>query len=218
MTDAKKDIIVAARVYIEEVFRDDTSGHDAYHTFRVCRLAEEIARVEGADLFETQLTALLHDLDDRKLSPETHEEKLRAVGFMREQGIADELIDRVCRNISEVSFAGKDSVKPCTLVGQVVQDADRLDALGAIGIARMFAYGGHAGRPMYDPAVPPLLGMGREEYVNRPTTSFNHFYEKLFLLKDMMNTQAARQIAVQRQAYMEDYARRFLEEWGPLQE
>ncbi len=214
MTDARRDIVVAARAYVEKFFREDTSGHDAYHTFRVCRLAEEIARVEGADLFEVQLTALLHDLDDRKLSPETHEEKQHAVGFMRAQGIADEVIERICRNISEVSFAGKDSVKPCTLVGQIVQDADRLDALGAIGIARMFAYGGHAGRPMYDPEVPPLLGMGRNDYVNRPTTSFNHFYEKLFLLKDMMNTEGAREIATRRHAFMEDFARQFLEEWG----
>lgn len=206
------DIIQAALAYVKDVFRDDCSGHDFYHTYRVYQMASKIAAEEKAELFEVELSAILHDVDDQKLSPDTHEEKSRAVLFMKKFGLPDEMIVRVCRNIDEVSFAGKDSVKPGCLEGQIVQDADRLDALGAIGIARAFAYGGHAGRPIFDPEIPPLQNMSREDYVNRPSTSINHFYEKLFLLRDMMNTPSARAIAEERHAFMEAFVDEFVAE------
>ncbi len=209
MEKRQNDIVMAALEYVKVVFRDDFSGHDFYHTQRVYRMASKIAAEEKADAFEAELSAILHDVDDQKLSPETHEKKSHAVLFMKKFDLPEDLIAKVCRNIEEVSFAGKDSVKPSSLEGQIVQDADRLDALGAIGIARAFAYGGHAGRPIFDPEIPPLQNMSREDYVNRPSTSINHFYEKLFSLKEKINTPSAHRIACERHAFLEAFVDEF---------
>lgn len=161
-----------------------------------------------------QLTALLHDVDDIKLSPETHETKKNAVEFMRSNGVDDKVIASVCKIIDEVSFAGIDSVVPSTIEGKCVQDADRLDAMGAIGIAREFAYGGSKGRKIYDPDIKPLLNMNKADYrQNHNSTSINHFYEKLLLLKDMINTETAKKKAKHRQAVMEEYLEEFAAEW-----
>lgn len=135
--------------YVKQIFADDCSGHDDYHTMRVYRLAMQIAEQENADMLIVQLAALLHDVDDVKLSPETHEAKKNAVGFMKNNGVDDKVIASVCKIIDEVSFAGIDSVVPSTIEGKCVQDADRLDAMGAIGIARTFAYGGSKGRRIH---------------------------------------------------------------------
>lgn len=199
--------------YVKEVFAGDFSGHDYFHTMRVYKMATNLAIRENADLQLVQLAALLHDVDDRKLSPETCENKDRAVAYMREQGLHEETIELVKEIIGEVSFAGTDSVVPKTLEGKCVQDADRLDALGAMGIARAFAYGGNHNRVMYDPEIPPALNMSKEEYRNHVSTTVNHFYEKLFLLKDMMNTNSAREIAKHRERYMKEYIDEFMNEW-----
>lgn len=207
-------MIESAIKYVEEIFAADCSGHDCHHTMRVYRLAMKIAENENADMLIVQLAALLHDVDDIKLSPETHAAKKNAVNFMRENRINDEVINSVCRIIDEVSFAGTDSVIPSTIEGKCVQDADRLDAIGAIGIARTFAYGGSKGRKIYDPAIKPLINMNKEEYCsNLNSTSINHFYEKLLLLKDRMNTDSAKKIAEHRQVVMEKYLEEFLAEW-----
>ena len=132
--------------YIKEIFSCDSSGHDYYHTIRVYKLATEIAKQENADVNIVQLAALLHDVDDIKLSPETHTTNKNVVDFMTANGVNTDMIDIVCKIIDEVSFAGTDSVVPSTIEGKCVQDADRLDAIGAIGIARTFAYGGSRGR------------------------------------------------------------------------
>ena len=175
--------------YVKQIFADDCSGHDYHHTMRVSRLAVQIAKKEKADLLIVQLAALLHDVADAKL-------------------------EAVCKSIEEVSFAGTDSVVPSTIEGKCVQDADRLDAMGAIGIARAFAYGGSKGRKIYDPEIKPRVNMSKEEYrQNQNSTSINHFYEKLLLLKDMMNTDAAKRIAEHRQAVMEAYLEEFMAEW-----
>ncbi|MBO5082938.1 MAG: HD domain-containing protein [Lachnospiraceae bacterium] len=208
------NLLISATIeYVKEVFATDFSGHDFFHTMRVYQMATKIAMEEKADLQIVQLAALLHDVDDRKLSPETCENKDRAVAYMRSQGLPEGMIVRVKDIIGEVSFAGTDSVVPKTLEGKCVQDADRLDALGAMGIARAFAYGGNHNRVMYDPEIPPALNMGKEEYQNHVSTTVNHFYEKLFLLKDMMNTGCAKRIAGHREQYMKEYIDEFLAEW-----
>ena len=207
-------MVESAIEYVKKMFSDDCSGHDYHHTMRVYRLAMQIAEQENADMLTVQLAALLHDVDDVKLSPETHETRKNAVGFMKNNGVDDKVIASVCKIIDEVSFAGIDSVEPSTIEGKCVQDADRLDAMGAIGIARTFAYGGSKGRKIYDPDIKPLTNMNKTDYrQNHNSTSINHFYEKLLLLKDMMNTETAKKKAEYRQAVMEDYLEEFMAEW-----
>ena len=207
------DTIEAAKRYAEAVFKTDSSGHDFFHTMRVYRIASYIAGKEHADPYIVQLAALLHDVDDRKLSPETSEHKDRAVSFMQRQRISDAVCRSICSIIEEVSYMGMDSVIPASIEGKCVQDADRLDALGAIGIARVFAYSGNRNRPLHDPAVTPALSMDKETYHNHTSTAINHFYEKLFYLKDMMNTDTAKRIALQREQYMKTFVTAFLSEW-----
>lgn len=200
--------------YVKQIFADDCSGHDYHHTMRVYRLAMKIAEQENADMLIVQLAALLHDVDDVKLSPETHDTKKNAVRFMKNSGVDDKVIASVCKIIDEVSFVGTDSVVPSTLEGKCVQDADRLDAIGAIGIARTFAYGGSKGRRIHDPDIKPMTNMNKADYnQNHNSTSINHFYEKLLLLKDMMNTETAKKMAMHRQAVMKEYLVEFMAEW-----
>ena len=206
-------MIERAKQYIEEIFAADSSGHDAFHTLRVLHLAERIAKIEGADVQVVQLAALLHDVDDRKLSPETCHNQGRARAFLQNEGMDAAKIDEICRIIAEISFKGTDTVAPATLEGKCVQDADRLDAIGAIGIGRAFAFGGSRGRKMYDPAEPPVTNMDAAAYHNNKGHTINHFYEKLLLLKDMMNTDAAREIAARRHKYMEEFLAEFYAEW-----
>lgn len=208
-----KEIIALAMAYVKEKFENEYSGHDWFHTLRVFRTATRIAEAEGADVVTVQLAALLHDVDDRKLSPETYAEQKNACVFLAENGVEESVICEICRIISEVSFVGSDSVVPSTLEGKCVQDADRLDAIGAIGIARAFAYGGNHNRLMYHPDIAPNPNMSKEEYIKSNSTTVNHFYEKLFKLTDMMNTDTAKQIAKERDAYMKAFIAEFLNEW-----
>ena len=208
-----KEIIARAMAYVKEKFENEYSGHDWFHTLRVFRTATRIAEAEGADVVIVQLAALLHDVDDRKLSPETYAEQKNARSFLAENGVEESVICEICRIISEVSFVGSDSVVPSTLEGKCVQDADRLDAIGAIGIARAFAYGGNHNRLMYHPDIAPNPNMSKEEYIKSNSTTVNHFYEKLFKLTDMMNTDTAKQIAKERDEYMKAFIAEFLDEW-----
>ena len=209
----KNLIIEKAIEFVKKTFESDFSGHDYFHTMRVFNIANTIAEKEGADLEIVGLSSLLHDVDDRKLSPETCENKTRARDFLKENGVADEKIELICSIIGQVAYMGKDSVVPSTIEGKCVQDADRLDAIGAVGIARAFAYGGNHNRYMHNPDIEPKLNMTAEEYRQSNSTTINHFYEKLFNLKDMMNTNSAREIAESRDKYMRDFVATFLDEW-----
>lgn len=209
-------IIDDAIEYVKNIFENDHSGHDYFHTLRVYKTASGIAEQERADLKVVQLAALLHDVDDIKLSPETHKNKDRAVAFLRAHGVSEATVKTVCDIIGEVSFKGTDSVVPQSIEGKCVQDADRLDAIGAIGIARAFAYGGSHNRVIHDPDIKPAMNMNADEYRNHVSTTVNHFYEKLFLLKDLMNTATAKEIAKQREEYMRAYIKEFLDEWDGI--
>lgn len=207
------ELIERAKEYVKEKFENEFSGHDYFHTLRVFNMATRISESEGANLEIVQLAALLHDVDDRKISPETHENQANAREFLIANGVNDEAIEIICKIIREISFGTNDS-SPTTLEGQCVQDADRLDAIGAIGIARAFAYGGNHNRHMYHPDIKPSLNMTKEEYRRSESTTINHFYEKLFKLTALMNTQTAIQIAEEREAYMRDFISKFLDEWN----
>ena len=211
-----KRIITDAIEFVKKTFHDDYSGHDYFHTLRVYKMAARIAQQENADLFIVQLAALLHDVDDIKLSPETYANKDKAVGFLRKHDVSEATIKMICDIIGEVSFRGTDSIAPETIEGKCVQDADRLDAMGAIGIARAFAYGGSHNRIIHDPEMKPAVNMNGEKYQSHISTSINHFYEKLFQLKDMMNTSTAAKIAQRREDYMKSFVAEFLDEWGGI--
>lgn len=211
-----EQLVQNATKFIKEIFQNDFSGHDFFHSMRVYRTAMKIAQAEHADIQVVALAALLHDVDDRKLSPMTAEKKENAARFMRSQNVPESEIRQVCQIIDEVSFKGTDSVRPSTPEGKCVQDADRLDALGAIGIARTFAYGGSHNRAIYDPELPPRAAMNQAQYYSSKSTSLNHFYEKLFLLEGMMNTETGKAIARKRTQYMQQFVDEFLNEWDGL--
>lgn len=199
--------------YVQMLFAEDHSGHDPEHTFRVLRLAERLARQEGAELLTVQLAALLHDADDRKLSPETWEGKERARLFLRQNGVPEEQSERIINIIREVSFLGTDSVVPSSIEGRCVQDADRLDAIGAIGAARAFTFGGRHGRVLHDPKIPPVQNIDAETYCSHVSTTINHFYEKLLLLPGMMTTEEGKRLAACRGKFLEEFLQEFLLEW-----
>lgn len=200
-----------AKEFAKGIFDGDSSGHDLYHTIRVHDLARTICSKEGGDMGIVRLAALLHDVDDRKLFGDNGFANARR--FMDSEQIPAKDQEFICEIISQVSFKGKDSVTPSTLEGKIVQDADRMDAIGAIGIARTFAYGGSKGRAMHIPGEGPKEGMSEKEYFANQGTSVNHFYEKLLLLKDMMNTRTAKDMAQARHDYMVGYLDEFMAEW-----
>ncbi len=209
----KSEIIGNALEFAKKFFEGSADGHDFYHTFRVYKTAVKIAEQENADVNLTAVCALLHDVDDRKLSPQTSEYFDNARGFLALQNISARETEKIIGIISEISFKGTDSLVPQTLEGKCVQDADRLDALGAVGIARAFCYGASRNRKMYDPEIKPVSDMNGEQYVNNEnSTTVNHFYEKLFLLKDMMNTETAKKIACGRDKFMHDFLDEFFKE------
>jgi len=200
-----------AKAYAEDLFKDDSSGHDIYHTIRVHNLAVSICREEHADMDVVRLASLLHDVDDPKLFDTPDYGNARS--FMDSENICPDTQDHVIDIIRNLSFKGSDSVTPSTLEGRIVQDADRMDAIGAIGIARAFAYGGSRGRAIHIPGEGPKENMSAEEYFANKGTSINHFYEKLLLLKDMMNTPTAKNMAQARHEFMASYLDEFYAEW-----
>ena len=207
-------LITAIAANVRQRMEGEGSGHDWWHVHRVWRMAERIGTDERADLLVVSLAALLHDIADWKFHGGDDSVGPRvAAEMLRRHGTPEAIIGRVAQIVAEVSFkgAGVPSV-PSTLEGSAVQDADRLDAIGAIGIARAFAYGGHRGQPLYDPAIEPVMHSSKEAYARSRGPTINHFHEKLLLLKDLMNTQTARTIAESRHRFMEEYLKRFHEE------
>ncbi len=190
------------------IFKGDYSGHDISHTMRVYSLALEIAKSEKADLFRVALTALLHDADDCKVTGKDDESLENAVGILGKIGLEEDVKQRICEDIKNLSFRGSGKTVPASMEGKIVQDADRLDAMGAVGIARAFAYAGNKNLPLYDYAGDAGLdNPGRDSAVG-------HFYKKLLKLKDFMNTETAKKMAEERHRFMLDFLDRLNTEIG----
>jgi uncharacterized protein len=212
MDNAK--IIEKTEAFVRSKSEGEGSGHDWWHIYRVWNTALRIAKEENVDLFVVQLAALLHDIGDWKFHEGDDSVGPRmAREWLERLDVAEETISHVCEIISDMSFKGARPVSTMkSPEGMVVQDADRLDAIGAIGIGRAFAYGGFRGKEIYNPDIKPEYHESFEQYKNSVGPTINHFYEKLLLLKDRMNTTTGRQIAEERHAYMEEYLKRFFKE------
>lgn len=215
LTKDSSDLVSRVAEHVKAKFNQESSGHDWFHINRVRKLAWQIAGQEGANQEVAELAALVHDIADWKFhdGDDTIGPREAELLLVKERASKD-VIAQVVEIVRTISYKGAGVTTPMRLLeGQCVQDADRLDAIGAIGIARCFAYGGHAGRPMYDPDVPPVLHATAEEYKASKGHSLNHFYEKLFLLKDRMNTSAGKRLAEERHLFMEAFVAKFLIEW-----
>lgn len=212
----KRLIIQQTADHVKKVMQGEGSGHDWWHAYRVWKMAIHIGKREKADMFIVELAALLHDIADYKFNDGDEEIGPKtATMWLKSLGVNENIIEHICQIIRDASFKGanvKSSMK--TLEGQIVQDADRLDAIGAIGIARTFAYGGHKGSEIYDPKIKPIMHSSFEEYKRSTPPTIVHFYEKLLLLKNLMNTQTAKSLAQGRHKYMEQYLKKFYKEWG----
>lgn len=210
------EMIQKTAAYVRREFSEDASGHDWFHIERVWKTAAALCAMEKADAFVVQLAALLHDLDDWKLTENGDGAPRRARRWLEESCGADSsVVERVCHIIERVSFKGAGVADAMdSLEGKIVQDADRLDAIGAIGIARTFAYGGYHNRPIYIPNSAPNFHANFEAYKNDKTATINHFYEKLLLLKERMNTPSAKRIAEERHRVMEVFLDQFMLEWN----
>ena len=212
-----KDIIIEkTKDFVYKKMKGEGSGHDWWHIYRVYNTAVAIAKEEnGADIFIVELAALLHDIADWKFNDGNLNAGAEVtISFLEDLGVDKLVVEQVADIVRNISFKGageKSTIK--TLEGKIVQDADRLDAIGAVGIARTFAYGGNKNREMYNPDIKPEDHKDFESYKNSNGTTINHFYEKLLLLKDRMNTEAGKRIAAKRHKYMEDFLKEFYAEW-----
>jgi uncharacterized protein len=213
---SKEQIISQTADFVKQKFSGESTGHDWWHMFRVWQLTIRIAKDEPtADPFVTELGALLHDIADWKFHDGDEEAGPRAAReWLESISVEEEVIGHIEEIIRTVSFKGAGVASNMkTIEGKIVHDADKLDAIGAIGIARTFAYGGAHGNPMYDPAIKVVQHADFEEYKKSKGTTINHFYEKLFLLKERMYTKTAQDIAIQRHAVMQKFVDEFLNEW-----
>jgi uncharacterized protein len=208
-------IIGKTAEHIRTMFSGESSGHDWWHVYRVWRTAVRIGTSEKADPFVVELAALLHDIADWKFHNGDSEAGPKAARLWLENiGVEESVINHVCQIIQDISFKGDGTLTPVrSREGMVVQDADRLDAMGAIGIARAFAYGGYKHREIFNPDVPQKHLTTFEGYKGATGTTINHFYEKLLLLKNLMNTDTGKAMAEERHTFMEHYLERFFLEW-----
>jgi uncharacterized protein len=217
------EIVEETITFVQETLQDAEGGHDWFHIQRVFNNTMLIAKEENVNVLVVSLGALLHDIADAKFNDgdESLGPKM-AENFLLSIGVPKRTINHVIKIIKFSSFKagltdGKRKKKPFSSKElKVVQDADRLDAIGAIGIARAFNYGGFKNRMLYDPSIPPNLEMTKEEYKKSTSPTLNHFYEKLLLLKDKMNTETGKRLAEERHQFMLDYLEQFYKEWNPL--
>ena len=207
-------IIENTALWVKKQLENEGTGHDWYHIYRVTKMAKNIAIEENADIFIVLMAALLHDLADDKIVKNEKEGIKNIISYLENQGIEQEKISHIVNIIQTISFKGGKGEELHSLEARVVQDADRLDAIGAIGIARTFQYGGARNRPIYDHRLPVRQDMSLEEYRNGKSSSIHHFFEKLLLLKDMMNTNTAKTIAKRRHDILVHYLNEFFDEWG----
>lgn len=212
----KSQLVKKISEHVRAKFSHEATGHDWYHIQRVWKMAKYIAKKEkNADMFIVELAALCHELGDYKLEADgigRHEQQISQV--LSAADIPPEIQRKVIDIVKNISFSKNVSGEHAlSLEGQVVQDADRLEAIGAIGIARAFAYGGAKGRVLYDPEQKPKKFKTTHSYQKSATATINHFYEKLLLLKSRMRTTTGKQIAIKRHAYMENYLKQFFAEW-----
>ena len=208
-------LILATKTFVQQELANAEGGHDWFHIERVYKNALVIAEGEDVNLEIVALGALLHDIADAKFhqGDETVGPK-KAQQFLQQQNVEPAIIEHVIKIIEHISFKGGNFQQQFhSKELAIVQDADRLDALGAIGIARTFNYGGFKNRKLYDPSIAPKLNMTKEEYKKGDNPTINHFYEKLLLLKDRMNTKKAKQIAQERHLFMEKFLEQFYAEW-----
>jgi uncharacterized protein len=211
----EREIINNTEMFVRRTLENAEGGHDWWHIYRVWQLSKKIAETEKVDRFVVELGALLHDIADSKfhdgdetIGPE------KAKAFLQQQHVDPAVVEHVVRIIENISFkGGREPQKFRSPELDVVQDADRLDAMGAIGIARTFNYGGFKNREIYNPAIKPNLKMTKEEYKKSTAPTINHFYEKLLLLKERMNTATGKAMAEHRHRYMEQFLEEFYAEW-----
>ncbi len=210
-----EEIITATIEFVKQKLANAEGAHDWWHIYRVWKLAKYIAKHEKVDMLTVELGALLHDIADFKFhnGNERIGPKI-ARDFLTSLGLDDSIINHVAKIIENVSFKGEAHIQPFKSPElDVVQDADRLDAIGAIGIARAFAFGGYKKNPLYDPRIKPKKNMTKEEYIKNNPPTINHFYEKLLLLKDRMNTKTGKKLALHRHKFMELFLEEFFAEW-----
>ncbi|MDX1350588.1 MAG: HD domain-containing protein [Putridiphycobacter sp.] len=210
-----QDIIEDLKNTIKSQFEGDSSGHDWFHVERVWRNAKAIAEKENANGFITELGALLHDIADHKFVEDFEKESIdRTAHLLAKYQLNESTIQQVQHIVIHCSFKGGIGAnKMKSLEGKIVQDADKLDAIGAIGIARTFAFGGKFGNELYNPKVAPIAHKSLESYQKNRSHTINHFYEKLLKLKDLMHTDTAKHLANQRHEYMEGFLNQFYSEW-----
>lgn len=209
----KKQVLSNTREYVRNHFEGEGTGHDWWHIHRVTEVAKNLANREGADLFICEMAALLHDVADDKLNESEEAGMKKVIDWLEQQHIESKEKEHILEIISTISFKGGTGSPVRTLEAQVVQDADRLDAIGAIGIARTFMYAGSKGSLIHDPSIEVRETMTKEEYRKGKSTAINHFYEKLLKLKDLMNTEAGKEMAEERHEYMVSFLQQFYHEW-----
>ena len=212
---SEEAIIAATATYVKQQLLGEGSGHDWWHIYRVWQTAKKIAATETADLFIVEMAALLHDIGDHKFhNGDEHVGPELATNWLAQFNLPKAVTTSIVTIIKEVSFKGAGTTSAMsTTEGCIVQDADRLDAIGAIGIARTFAYGGFKNRELYDPEVKPEMHMSFDTYKASTAPTINHFYEKLLLLKDRMHTDTAKSITEERHQFMVLYLEQFFAEW-----